>query len=73
VLAVVLGIPLALLFGAFLEWALFSHLYKRDHLEQVLLTYGLILIFEQLRSAAGGRQRAWGGYSCVFGHLHPAH
>lgn len=48
--AIVLGIPLALIFGAFLEWALFSRLYKRDHLEQVLLTYGLILVFEQLRS-----------------------
>jgi branched-chain amino acid transport system permease protein len=54
VLAVVLGIPLALLFGAFLEWALFSHLYKRDHLEQVLLTYGLILVFEELRSLLVG-------------------
>ena len=54
VLAVVLGIPLALAFGAFLEWALFAHLYKRDHLEQVLLTYGLILIFEQLRSLLVG-------------------
>ncbi|MFU2489817.1 branched-chain amino acid ABC transporter permease [Thauera sp. WH-1] len=54
VLAIALGIPLALLFGAFLEWALFSHLYKRDHLEQVLLTYGLILIFEQLRSLLVG-------------------
>jgi branched-chain amino acid transport system permease protein len=41
---------LALLFGALLEWALFSHLYKRDHLEQVLLTYGLILIAEEARS-----------------------
>ncbi|MHB1373703.1 MAG: branched-chain amino acid ABC transporter permease [Thauera sp.] len=54
VLAIALGIPLALIFGAFLEWALFSHLYKRDHLEQVLLTYGLILIFEQLRSLLVG-------------------
>lgn len=54
VLAIALGIPLALLFGAFLEWALFSHLYRRDHLEQVLLTYGLILIFEQLRSLLVG-------------------
>ena len=53
-MAIVLGIPLALAFGAFLEWALFSHLYKRDHLEQVLLTYGLILIFEQLRSLLVG-------------------
>src|SRR5439155_426798 len=38
----------------FLEWALFSHLYKRDHLEQVLLTYGLILVFEELRSLIVG-------------------
>ena len=53
-MALVLGIPLALALGAFLEWALFSHLYKRDHLEQVLLTYGLILIFEQLRSLLVG-------------------
>lgn len=53
-MAVLLGIPLALIFGALLEWALFSHLYKRDHLEQVLLTYGLILIFEELRSLLVG-------------------
>jgi branched-chain amino acid transport system permease protein len=48
--AILLGIPLALAFGAALEALLFSHLYKRDHLEQVLLTYGLILIFEEVRS-----------------------
>ena len=53
-MAILLGIPLALAFGAFLEWALFSHLYKRDHLEQVLLTYGLILIFEEVRSLLVG-------------------
>ncbi|KAB2898298.1 MAG: branched-chain amino acid ABC transporter permease, partial [Burkholderiaceae bacterium] len=53
-LAILLGIPLALIFGAILEWALFARLYKRDHLEQVLLTYGLILIFEELRSLLVG-------------------
>lgn len=53
-LAIVLGLPLAFIFGALLEWLLFAHLYKRDHLEQVLLTYGLILIFEELRSLAMG-------------------
>jgi len=53
-MAILLGIPLALIFGALLEWALFSHLYKRDHLEQVLLTFGLILIFEELRSLLVG-------------------
>lgn len=53
-LAILLGIPLAFALGALLEWGLFSHLYKRDHLEQVLLTYGLILVFEELRSLAVG-------------------
>jgi branched-chain amino acid transport system permease protein len=52
--AMVLGVVLSVLIGLFLEWALFSHLYKRDHLEQVLLTYGLILIFEELRSLIVG-------------------
>lgn len=52
--ALFLGIPLTLLFGAGLEWALFSHLYKRNHMEQVLLTYGLILIFEEVRSLVVG-------------------
>ncbi len=52
--AILLGIPLTLVFGAALEWLLFSHLYKRDHLEQVLLTYGLILVFEELRSILVG-------------------
>jgi len=42
------------LLGIVLEWALMSHLYKRDHLEQVLLTYGLILVFEELRSIIVG-------------------
>jgi len=52
--AIVLGIVLSVILGMFLEWALFSHLYPRDHLEQVLLTYGLILIFEELRSIIVG-------------------
>ena len=53
-IAIVLGIALSIALGVFLEWALFSHLYKRDHLEQVLLTYGLILVFEELRSLIVG-------------------
>jgi branched-chain amino acid transport system permease protein len=53
-LSIALGLPLAFVFGVILEKLLFTHLYKRDHLEQVLLTYGLILIFEELRSLAVG-------------------
>ena len=52
--AVLLGAVLSALVGAFLEWALYSHLYKRDHLQQVLLTYGLILMFEETRSLLVG-------------------
>jgi branched-chain amino acid transport system permease protein len=37
-----------------LEWLLIKRLYQRDHLYQVLLTYGLILIFEELRSIIWG-------------------
>src|SRR5216117_576033 len=35
-LAIVLGVILSVLLGIVLEWALFSRLYQRDHLEQVL-------------------------------------
>jgi branched-chain amino acid transport system permease protein len=52
--AIVAGTVLSVILGVVLEWALFSHLYKRDHLEQVLLTYGLILVFEELRSLIVG-------------------
>ena len=52
--AIVLGIVLSVALGVFLEWALFSHLYRRDHLQQVLLTYGLILVFEEVRSLIVG-------------------
>jgi len=40
--------------GIVLEWLFFTHLYKRDHLFQVLLTYALILIFSELRSILWG-------------------
>jgi branched-chain amino acid transport system permease protein len=43
-------VALATLMGYFLEWAFYSFLYRRDHLQQVLMTYGLILVFEELRT-----------------------
>jgi branched-chain amino acid transport system permease protein len=52
--AIALGVVLSIVLGVVLEWALFSRLYRRNHLEQVLLTYGLILVFEELRSLAVG-------------------
>jgi branched-chain amino acid transport system permease protein len=50
----VLGLVLAIALGYALEWAFFSFLYERDHLQQVLMTYGLILVFEEVRSILVG-------------------
>jgi branched-chain amino acid transport system permease protein len=46
----VFGVIASAVFGYLLEWAFFSYLYTRDHLQQVLMTYGLILVFEEIRS-----------------------
>ena len=53
-LAILGGTALAVVFGLALEWLLFRHFYHRDHLDQVLLTFGLIYIFEELRSLLWG-------------------
>ena len=50
VLTLLAGLVLAVIFGYLLELLFVSYLYKRDHLQQVLMTYGLILVFEELRS-----------------------
>ncbi|MDB5819734.1 MAG: branched-chain amino acid transporter permease [Rhizobacter sp.] len=53
-LALLLGVVLSVAFGYLLEWFFFSFLYEREHLSQVLMTYGLILVFEELRSILVG-------------------
>lgn len=54
VATVAVCILLTTLLGYLLEWVFFSYLYTRDHLQQVLMTYGLILVFEELRSILVG-------------------
>lgn len=51
--AAVLG---GLALGAALEQALFRHFRDRAHLDQVLLTFALILLFEEARAALMGNQ-----------------
>jgi branched-chain amino acid transport system permease protein len=46
----VVGLIFAIFLGYLLEWLFYSYLYERDHLQQVLMTYGLILVFEEIRS-----------------------
>jgi branched-chain amino acid transport system permease protein len=48
-LGILLAIPLAVMLGWVVEKVAITHLYKRGHLDQVLLTYGLILIFDELQ------------------------
>jgi branched-chain amino acid transport system permease protein len=50
----IVGTVLATLLGYVLEWAFYSYLYEREHLQQVLMTYGLILVFEEIRSLLVG-------------------
>ena len=70
-----LGLVLAVALGYVLEWAFFSFLYQREHLQQVLMTYGLILVFEELRSILVGddvhgvKPPDWLGGSIALGDL----
>src|SRR5437899_1220912 len=55
-LMLLVGVLLAAAFGFVLEWLFFSFLYQRDHLQQVLMTYALILVFEEARSMLVGNE-----------------
>lgn len=48
VLGALLALPAAFLFGIVVERVALSTLYARDHLDQVLATFGLILFFNEL-------------------------
>lgn len=53
-LAILLAVPLAVGLGVLIERFLMQALYKRNHLDQVLLTFGLILVFDALQSILWG-------------------
>lgn len=52
------GVALTVVLGYALEWAFFSYLYEREHLQQVLMTFGLILVFESCA-------RCWRATTCM--------
>jgi len=53
-IAILGGLPLALILGFVIERLMIRFLYSRDHLTQVLLTYGLILIFNEAQRIVFG-------------------
>ena len=52
--SILLGLPIMVVFGFIIERLAISFLYERDHLYQVLLTYGLILILNELQKILWG-------------------
>jgi branched-chain amino acid transport system permease protein len=54
VLGVLLALPAAFLVGVIVERLVVRRLYARDHLDQVLATFGLILFFNELVRAIWG-------------------
>src|SRR5207244_5529408 len=55
VLGVALALPATLLVGVLVEVVALRTLYERDHLDQVLATFGLILFFNELIAMIWGR------------------
>jgi len=53
-LAIALGLPAVVALGFIIERLAIGFLYERDHLYQVLLTYGLILILNELQRILWG-------------------
>jgi len=67
-LAVVVGTLISVTIGWLLEKLLFKHFYHRSHLDQVLLTFGLIYLFEELRSMLWGTMyTVWPYLQCWTG------
>jgi branched-chain amino acid transport system permease protein len=54
--AVLVSVPLMALLGLVVERLAIARLYARDHLSQVLLTYGLVLLFNELQRALFGSE-----------------
>ena len=52
--AVLFGVPLMVALGLLLEKLAIARLYARDHLAQVLFTYGLVLFFNEMSRALFG-------------------
>ncbi|WP_207461439.1 branched-chain amino acid ABC transporter permease [Azospirillum sp. SYSU D00513] len=53
-LGLLMALPVTLLIGLALEWLVFRHLYQRDHLAQVLATFGVILTLDEAARAIWG-------------------
>src|SRR4029434_8443724 len=67
VLGVALALPATLLVGIAVEVTALRTLYERDHLDQVLATFGLILFFNARMSIIGGRAAIYTSVPTILG------
>jgi branched-chain amino acid transport system permease protein len=67
VLGVALALPATLLVGVAVEVIALRTLYERDHLDQVLATFGLILFFNELISIIWGRAAIYTSVPAILG------
>jgi branched-chain amino acid transport system permease protein len=67
-LAVLGAIVLTALVGLLIERLVIRHFYRRDHLDQVLATFGLLVFFNELVRVVWGRSR----FSSAFRRAWPA-
>jgi branched-chain amino acid transport system permease protein len=78
-IGLLLALPASLAIGLALEFLVFRHLYDRDHLSQVLATFGVILTLDEATRAIWGSaplnvpQPAWldGGITLMPGLIFP--
>src|SRR5210317_360146 len=56
ILGILAALPAAALAGMLVEVLVMRRLYKKDHLDQVLATFGLIMFFNELTRMIWGRQ-----------------
>ncbi len=53
-LSILLAIPVMLVIGIVMERGLIKHFYKRPHAEQILVTFGLAIVLQEIIKAAFG-------------------
>lgn len=80
VLGVLAALLTGLVVGLFLEWAAVSRLYRRDHLDHVLATFGLVLFFNEIVRMIWGPQPMFvalpdvlSGTVDIFGFTYPTY
>ena len=79
-LAIMAAVLTGILVGALLESTIVSRLYRRDHLDHVLATFGLVLFFNEMVRAIWGPQpvfislpEALSGTVVLFGFSYPGY